>query len=74
MSVRDEVDAGQLLAELDNTSQELEYKQAQRDLAESTFPHAIAIAEQSVAETTLKVDSAYIQLRKSCKIKNLRST
>ncbi|MGB7876843.1 MAG: biotin/lipoyl-binding protein [Anaerolineales bacterium] len=74
VSVRDEVDAGQLLAELDNTSQELEYKQAQRGLAELTSPYAIVIAEQSVAETTLKVDSAYIQLRMSCKIKNLCST
>jgi len=59
VSVGDVVEAGQLLAELDNTAQELAYNQAKRDLAELTSPYAIASAEQAVAEAQIEVDSAY---------------
>ena len=62
VSVGDVVEAGQLLAELDNTSQELEYNQAKRDLADLTSPYAIATAEQALAEATIEVDSAYSHL------------
>ena len=59
VNVGDMVEAGQLLAELDNTSQELAYNQAKRDLAELTSPYAIASAEQALAEAQVEVDSAY---------------
>ena len=62
VSVGDVVEAGQLLAELDNSTQDLEYKQAQRDLAELTSPYAVASAEQSLAEAQVEVDSAYSHL------------
>ena len=61
-SVGDEVEAGQLLAELDNTSQEIAYTQAKRALAELTSPYAIASAEQAIAEALLEVDTAYSHL------------
>jgi len=62
VKVGDVVEAGQLLAELDNTTQELQYTQAKRDLAELTSPYAIATAEQAIAEAMLAVDSAYSHL------------
>jgi multidrug efflux pump subunit AcrA (membrane-fusion protein) len=61
VSVGDVVEAGQLLAELDNTTQELEYIQAKRELAELTSPYAIA-AEQAVAEAAVEVDSTHSNL------------
>jgi len=62
VSVGDVVEAGQLMAELDNSTQELEYKQAQSALAELTSPYAIATAEQTLAEAQVEVDSAYSTL------------
>jgi multidrug efflux pump subunit AcrA (membrane-fusion protein) len=62
VSIGDVVEAGQLLAELDNSSQELAYNQAKRDLAELTSPYAIASAEQALAEAQVDVDSAYSHL------------
>jgi len=62
VKVGDVVEAGQLLAELDNTTQELQYTQAKRDLVELTSPYAIATAEQAIAEAMLAVDSAYSHL------------
>lgn len=56
------VKAGQILAELDNTSQEIQYIQAKRDLAELTSPYSIANAEQAIAEAMLEIDSAYSHL------------
>jgi HlyD family secretion protein len=47
--VGDVVEAGQVLAELDSTNQEIEYTQAKRELAEMTSPYAIATAEQELA-------------------------
>jgi RND family efflux transporter MFP subunit len=62
VSVGDVVEAGQLLAELDNTSQEIQYTQAKRELAEMTSAYAIATAEQAIADALLEVDSAYSHL------------
>ena len=62
VSVGDKVEAGQLLAELDNSSQEIAYTQAKRALAELTSPYAIATAEQTLAEALLEVDTAYSHL------------
>ena len=62
VSVGDVVEAGRLLAELDNTSQEIQYTQAKRELAEMTSAYAIATAEQSIADALLEVDSAYSHL------------
>jgi multidrug efflux pump subunit AcrA (membrane-fusion protein) len=59
VKVGDVVETGQLLAELDNTTQEIQYTQAKRDLAELASPYAIATAEQAIAEAMLEVDSAY---------------
>jgi len=60
--VGDVVEAGQLLAELDNSSQEIQYEQAKRDLAELTSPYAIATAEQELVTAQANVDTAYSQL------------
>jgi len=62
VSVGDVVEAGQLLAELDNTVQEIQYTQAKRELAEMTSAYAIASAEQALADALLEVDSAYSHL------------
>ena len=62
VKVGDVVETGQLLAELDNTTQEIQYTQAKRDLAELTSPYAIATAEQAIAKAMLEVDSAYSHL------------
>ena len=59
VKVGEVVEAGQLLAELDNTTQEIQYTQAKRDLAELVSPYAIATAEQAIAAAMLEVDSAY---------------
>jgi len=59
VSVGEMVEAGQLLAELDNTSQEIQYTQVKRELAELTSDYAIATAEQAIAEAMLEVGSAY---------------
>ena len=45
----DQVKAGDVLAELDNTAFQLEVEQAQRTVRELTSPSAIATAEQTVA-------------------------
>ena len=60
--VGDVVEAGQLLAEVDNTTQEIQYAQAKRDLAELTSPYAIATAEQALAQAKADTDSAYSHL------------
>ena len=58
VKVGDTVEAGQLLAELDNSTQEIEYAQAKRALAELTSPYAIATAEQDLATAMANVDNA----------------
>ena len=58
VKVGDTVEVGQLLAELDNSTQEIQYTQAKRALAELTSPYAIATAEQDVATAMQSVSSA----------------
>ena len=48
-SVGDVVEAGQLLAELDNTAEQIEMAQAERVMTEVMSPAAIAAAEQELA-------------------------
>ena len=55
----DQVKAGQVLAELDNTSQQVAYTQAKRALADLTTPYAIATAQQTIATDKAQVDKAY---------------
>ncbi len=49
VAVGDTVMAGDLLAELDNTAEQVKLRQAERTLAEMTSPLAIANAEQELA-------------------------
>lgn len=53
----DQVKAGQVLAELDSTSQQVAYTQAKRTLADLTSPYAIATAEQTIATDMANVDT-----------------
>ena len=62
VKVGDQVQAGQVLAELDNTSQQVAYTQAQRALADLTSPYAIATAEQTIATDMANIDTARGQL------------
>ncbi|MCP4140276.1 MAG: HlyD family efflux transporter periplasmic adaptor subunit [Chloroflexi bacterium] len=57
-SVGDTVVAGDLLAELDNTAEEIQLQQAERELAEFTSPAAIATAEQALAQAELNLTDA----------------
>ncbi|MEP7136078.1 MAG: biotin/lipoyl-binding protein [Chloroflexota bacterium] len=54
----DQVKAGDVLAELDNTAFQLEVEQAQRTLRELTSASAIAAAEQDVANAQKAYDDA----------------
>ncbi len=58
VKVGESVESGQLLAELDNSSQQIQYAQAKRALAELTSPYALATAQQDVATAMQEVDSA----------------
>jgi len=57
-SVGDTVVAGDLLAELDNTAEEIQLQQAERELAELASPAAIATAEQALAQSELDATDA----------------
>ena len=50
VKVGDKVEAGQLLAQLDDSSQQTQLAQAKQGLLELTSPAAIAAAQQSVAQ------------------------
>ena len=54
----DQVTKGQLLAQLDNTDEQVKYEQAQRALANLTSPTAIAQAQQDVATATTTLTNA----------------
>jgi multidrug resistance efflux pump len=58
VAVGDQVQAGKILAELDNTSIQLELDQAQRNLQELTSPSSIAAAEKAVAVALKNLDDA----------------
>ncbi|MCJ7694126.1 MAG: HlyD family secretion protein [Anaerolineaceae bacterium] len=62
VSVGDQVEAGQLLAQLDNSKQAITLQQAERNLAELTSPLALAKAKQSVSDLNDSVDKAHDQL------------
>jgi HlyD family secretion protein len=57
--VSDQVKAGQLLAEIDNSAAKINYQQAQQNLVSLTSPAAIATAKQDIAaaKATLYVDT-----------------
>ena len=49
VKVGDQVKAGQLLAEIDNSAEKINYQQAQQNLVNLTSPAAIATAQQDIA-------------------------
>jgi len=62
VKVGDKVQKGQLLAEVDNTSQALQLLQAKRTLANLTSPSAIATAQETLATANKTVYTAKNQL------------
>ena len=54
--VSDQVKAGQLLAEIDNSADKINYEQAQQSLINLTSPAAIATAEQGLATAKAAVN------------------
>jgi len=58
VSLGDEVQAGQVLARQDSTTPELEYKQAEANLAALSSPYAIASAEQALQDAKLSFATA----------------
>ena len=59
VSVGEEVEKGQLLAQLDDQSAQIQFGQAERNLLELTSPAAIAEAKQAVAQAQDEVDDAF---------------
>ena len=57
VAVGDTVKQGDIIAELDNTSQVIAYQQAQQALAQLTSPAALATAAEDVATATTTVSS-----------------
>ena len=77
VSVGDRAEAGEILAELDNASIQLEVNQAQRNLQELTSPSSIAAAEKAVAvalqdvkDTQDKADGLFYPRASDTLIKN----
>jgi multidrug efflux pump subunit AcrA (membrane-fusion protein) len=73
----DQVEAGKILAELDNASIQMEVDQAQRNLQELTSPASVAAAEKAVAvarkdldDTQDKADSLFYPRASDTLIKN----
>ncbi len=62
VKVGDTVEAGQLLAQLDDLSQQTQLAQAKQTLLELTSPAAIAAAQQSVAQAQKDVYNAQVAL------------
>jgi HlyD family secretion protein len=58
----DLVKAGDVLAELDNTTQQIQYTQAKRALMDLTSPAGIATAEQGIATAEQSVNTALSRL------------
>ncbi len=58
VKVGDQVKQGQLLAEIDNSSQKIQYEQAKQTLAGLTNPAAIASAQEAIATATKALQSA----------------
>ena len=55
VKVGDKVKAGQLLAEIDNSAEKINYQQAQQTLTNLTSPAAIATAQQDIATAKASV-------------------
>lgn len=62
VKVGDKVDAGALLAEVDDTDAQAAYLEANRAYLELTSPSAIATAQQTIAEATTSVSDAWSTL------------
>ncbi len=62
VSVGDQIEAGQLLAQLDNAKQLITLQQTERNFTELTSPSALAKAKQAVSELDDSVDKAHDQL------------
>ena len=58
VAVGDVVEAGQLLAEVDNTAEQIKLQQAERTLRELTSSSAVAVAEKNVAVAEQEVVDA----------------
>lgn len=58
----DQVNAGDLLAEVDDTDARVAYEQARRSLAELTSPAAIAAAQKAVGDAETQVTKARLHL------------
>jgi multidrug resistance efflux pump len=58
VSVGDSVEKGDLLAKLDNSSEQIQFEQAERNLLELTSPTALAEAKRAVAQAEDEVDDA----------------
>lgn len=59
VKVGDKVDAGTLLAQIDETDAEAAYLEANRTYLELTSPSAIATAKQNIADATTSVSNAW---------------
>ena len=62
VKVGDHVSQGQLLAELENTAQQLKYEQAKQNLDSLTSISAIGNAQKALATATQQLKSAELQL------------
>jgi HlyD family secretion protein len=58
VSLGEKVEAGQVLARLDSTTLELQYKQAEGNVAALSSPAEIASAQQAVADAKASLDTA----------------
>lgn len=58
VQVGDQVQAGDLLAKVDDTDAQIAYTQAERALRELTSPSAVAAAQTAIAEAQADLDSA----------------
>ncbi len=62
VKVGDKVEAGALLAQVDDTDAQAAYLQANRAYLELTSPSAIATAQQTIADATISVSDAWSTL------------
>jgi len=58
VKIGDQVEAGQVLGNMDDTEVQAAYEQAKRSLADLTTPAAIASAQQSVAQAEVDIYNA----------------
>lgn len=58
VEVGDVVEAGDLLAQVDDTDVQIKYEQAKRSLAELTSPSSVAAAQKAIAQAQIDLDSS----------------